>query len=683
MIGAAAAYMAGLFFALFFHNAKIVLIFAAITMLLALIYIRKGFKLRDFAVIALFFAVSFSVGQLYTHFYYDRIIVYADQNGSFEGEVTDVKYYSRDNALYTLKGKINGVQPAKINYYGNVLNVDYGDIVRLEDCKFSVPESTYLFDSESYYKADGIFLNAGYCSSISTEKMNRKIFRKALMSYREKMISKFKISLGDNSGDFLAGMVFGEKQGMSDNLKTSLYRCGIGHILAVSGLHISIIAMVVMGFLKRLRVNKYVSFGLINAVMIMFIAMANYPVSAIRAAIMMNFLCSAKLFRRQNDTFNSLAGAILLICIFNPYAVYSSGFLLSITATFGIGVVGPYMSRNFPKDSSFGKFRRSFVVLLCTSICILPLNMKFFGETSLISPITNLIIVPLCSAALIIGFIFVITGGIIPVLGFADWIIRLVLYISDKVSREDMVYFSCASDTAIYLAFGLAFAVILIQIIFGNRKATAAGLAVSCGIIYIFSSVYSRIRFKSFNIAVLGRGNNAAVVVSYQGETIVIDLSGHYRASEYVRKYLSENGIKDVNKMILTTNIPSQYAAFSYDLEMLRIDSWIAFGNDCLLETESAEYMQDGFELSGDSYNIEYYDDLLSVNYGGAEVVFSKAKSGIIHENSFNVYYGRIPSKTEKFSGSNIIYVGENSADELHNFEIELSENGGYNIRRL
>lgn len=309
--------------------------------------------------------------------------------------------------------------------------------------------------------------------------------------------------------------------------------------------------------------------------------------------------------------------------------------------------------------------------------------MKFFGETSLISPITNLVIVPLCSAALIIGFIFVITGGIIPVLGFADWIIRLVLYISDKVSREDMVYFSCASDTAIYLAFGLAFAVILIQIIFGNRKATAAGLAVSCGIICIFSSVYSRIRFNSFNIAVLGKGNNAAVVVSYQGETIVIDLSGHYRASEYVRKYLSENGIKDVNKMILTTNIPSQYAAFSYDLEMLRIDSWISVGNECLLETESAEYMQDGFELSGDSYNIEYYDDLLSLNYGGAEVVFSKAKSGIIHENSFNVYYGRIPSVTEKFSGSNIIYVGENSADELNNFEIELSENGGYNIRRL
>lgn len=234
---------------------------------------------------------------MYTHFYYDRIIVYDGQNGSFEGEVADVKYYSGDNALYTLKGKINGVQPAKINYYGNVLNADYGDIVRLEDCKFSVPESTYLFDSESYYKADGIFLDAGYCSSVSTEKMKRKIFRKALMSYREKMISKFKISLGDSSGDFLAGMVFGEKQGMSDNLKTSLYRCGIGHILAVSGLHISIIAMAVMGFLKRLRVNKYVSFGLVNAVMLLFISMANYPVSAVKSADYDEFSLLRKAFQ--------------------------------------------------------------------------------------------------------------------------------------------------------------------------------------------------------------------------------------------------------------------------------------------------------------------------------------------------------------------------------------------------
>lgn len=675
--------MAGLFFALFFHDLKIVFIFAVITAMLTLIYIRKGLKLRDFAVIAVFFAVSFSAGQLYTHFYYERIVVYDNQTGSFEGEVTGVKYYSGDNALYTLKGKINGVQPAKVNYYGNVLNADYGDIVKLEECKFSVPKSTYLFNNESYYKADGIFLNAGYCSSISTKEMNRKHFRKALMSYREKMISRFRISLGDNNGDFLAGMVFGEKQGMSDNLKTSLYRCGIGHILAVSGLHISIIAMAVMELLKWLRINKYVSFGLINAIMIIFITMANYPISAIRAAIMMNFLCSAKLFRRQNDTFNSLAGAVLLICIFNPYSVYSSGFLLSITATFSIGVLGPYMTRNFAQDSSSGKILKSFMILLCTSIGIFPLNIKFFDETSLIAPIANLIIVPLCSAALIIGFIFVITGGIIPVLGFADGVIRLILYISDKVSREDMVYFSCVSDKAIYLVFGMAFVVILLQIIFENRKLTAAAVAVSFGTVFIFSSVFSRMRFNDFNIAVLGRGNNTAIVVSYQGETVVIDISGHYRDSEYVRKYLAENGIKDVNRVILTKNIPSQYAAFLYDLEMLRIDSWIAVGDEYASGTESAEYMQNGFELSGSCYSIVYDDGLLSVKYGSSEVVFSKAKSGVIHENSLNVYYGRMTSGTERFSGSNVIYIGENNEDDLNNFEIKLSENGGYNIRRL
>ncbi len=683
MIGAAAAYMAGLFFALFFHNVKIVIIFAAAAVILVPIFRRNGFRLRDFAVIAVFFAASFCAGKLYTQFYYNKIIEYDEQTGSFVGEITDIRYYSGDKALYTLKGKINGVQPAKVNYYGDVLNVDYGDIVRLDECKFSAPESNYLFDTESYYKADGIFLNAGYCNNISTERMNRKIFKKALMSYRERMISEFRVSLGANSGDFLAGMVFGEKHGMSDNVKTSLYRCGIGHILAVSGLHISIIAMAVMWILKRLKINRYVSFGLVNAVMIVFIAMANYPVSAIRAAVMMNFVYSARLFRRQNDTFNSLAAAILIICIFNPYAVYSSGFLLSVTATFGIGVFGPYMTRNFSVNSASDRIFRSFAALLCTSVCILPLNIKFFEETSLIAPAANLVIVPLCSAALIIGFIFVVTGGVIPILGFAGCIIRFVLYISDKISRADIAYFSCGSDKAALIAFCLASAVIMLQLVFGNRKITAVAVAASCGIIAVFASAYSRIRFNSFNIAVLGKSNNAAVVISHHGETIVIDLSGHYRSSEYVRKYLAENGVKEVDSVILTADIPSQYAAFSNELEMFRISSWLTVGENYIPGIETTEFTQNGFELTSSDYSVSYDNGLLSVRYDERKIMFMDAESGAIRSDSLNICYGKIQSETEKSYNSNVIYVGENSRDEMNNFEIKLPENGGYDIRRL
>lgn len=64
-----------------------------------------------------------------------------------------------------------------------------------------------------------------------------------------------------------------------------------------------------------------------------------------------------------------------------------------------------------------------------------------------------------------------------------------------------------------------------------------------------------------------------AIVVSYRGNTDVIDLSGNYRNSDYVRKYLKDNGEDHVSDVILTENVHSQYSAYFEDIE--RADEWI------------------------------------------------------------------------------------------------------------
>ena len=85
------------------------------------------------------------------------------------------------------------------------------------------------------------------------------------------MTSEFCLKTGDESGNFLAGMIFGEKQSIDPDIKNSLYRVGIGHILSVSGLHVSIIALAFMAVFSLLRINKYVSFGLTNVLMAMLV----------------------------------------------------------------------------------------------------------------------------------------------------------------------------------------------------------------------------------------------------------------------------------------------------------------------------------------------------------------------------------------------------------------------------
>jgi ComEC/Rec2-related protein len=192
--------------------------------------------------------------------------------------------------------------------------------------------------------------------------------------------------MSGKTGNFLGAMVFGEKRGFDPDMKTELYRSGVGHVMAVSGIHVSVIAVMLMAVLSRLQLGRILPFILMNVLLIIFITMAEWPASAVRALVMIDFIYSARIFRRQSDIFNSLAGAVLAICIADPFAVYSSGFFLSVTATFGIGVFGPYMTRNFTGN----RHVRNFLIMICTSMCIFPLTIKYFGETSLISPITNI-----------------------------------------------------------------------------------------------------------------------------------------------------------------------------------------------------------------------------------------------------------------------------------------------------
>ncbi|MDE6833561.1 MAG: competence protein ComEC family protein, partial [Ruminococcus sp.] len=264
MIGITTGYISGLFFVSFFTRAWHLIIPAIAFLIYVVIGKLKKFSINDFALVSMSFAVSFLAGELYTRYVYEDIIKYDNISGNFSGIVWNYDVYDNDKARYILKGKIDNIRMAEISVFTNELDVQYGDRVNIENCTFKKISGDYLFDSETYYKADGIFLNAENPENISVEKLGKQKIKNFLMDYRERIISDFRIKLGDDCGGFLSGMVFGEKSYLSDGVKNSLYRTGIGHIMAVSGLHISVMAIFLMKIFKRLKINKFVSFGLLN-----------------------------------------------------------------------------------------------------------------------------------------------------------------------------------------------------------------------------------------------------------------------------------------------------------------------------------------------------------------------------------------------------------------------------------
>ncbi len=680
MIGAAAAYMAGLFFASFFTSPA-PLIVLSVMLAAALVIIRKyGAQKSDYIVIGAFFAAAVCVFSAYSAIRYYPAVSMDGKSGSFKGEVSDVVRYDGGSASYILDGRINDDIFAKISFYSSSCEADYGDIISIEKCNFYKPAKDYLFDSERYFKSDGVFLSVGSAGSVSVEKRDGSKLKKSISMYRESIIFDFRTELGKDSGDLLAGMVFGEKRDMDVNLKTAVYRSGIGHILAVSGLHVSVAVFVLMTMLSSLRVNRYVSFIAMELILVFITAMADYPVSAVRAAIMMNFMYAARLFRRQNDTFNSLAGAVLLICLFQPYAVYDEGFILSVAGTFGIGVFAQYMTKDMSKETTIQKLIKSFAVMLCTTVCVFPFSVLFFDETSLIAPLSNIIVVPLCSLSMVIGLVYALTGGVFDLLPVSKMINDVILNVSDRLAYIRWTHFSCDSKAIVSGLLICTFMIVVAAALFRSRRFISVCISLSIAVMFIGSGVLRIMKNSVLTVAVLGKGNNVAVVVCRDGCADIIDLSGNYRSAAYVRKYLIRNGISTADNTVLTAKVQSAYAAYDTELEYTKVKNWLIFSDTDIagISKDNLVYFYDKeLLISHDDFCIRYGDGILTVGDENSDIAFAKYSDIIEADGDIKVCWGKA-SKDADRNIDNMIFL-----DDKNNFEIVLSGKGSCKIRRL
>lgn len=680
MISAAAAYMAGLFFASFF-TVPVLLITFSTMLAAALVIVRKyGAQKGDYIVLGVFFAAAVCIFSAYSAIRYYPAVAMDGKSESFKGEVSDVVRYEGGSASYTLRGRINDDISAKVSFYSSSCEADYGDIISIESCNFSKPSKDYLFDSERYYKSEGVFLSVENAEGVSVEKRDSRRLKRLIADYRENIIFDFRTELGKDSGDLLAGMVFGEKRDMDVNLKTAVYRSGIGHMLAVSGLHVSVAVFVLMMLLSSLRVNRYVSFAAMELILIFLTAMADYPVSAVRAAIMMNFMYAARLFRRQNDTFNSLAGAVLFICLFQPYSVYDEGFILSVAGTFGIGVFAQYMTKDMPKETTIQKLIKSFAVMLCTTVCVFPFSVLFFDETSLISPLTNIIVVPLCSLSMVIGLVYALTGGVFDLLPVSKMINDVILNVSDRLAHIRWTHFSCDSKAIISGLLICTFMTVVAAALFRSRRFISVCISLSLAAMFIGSGVLRIMKNSVLTVAVLGKGNNAAVVVCRDGCADIIDLSGNYRSAAYVRKYLMRNAISTAENTVLTAKVQSAYAAYDNELEYTNVGKWLIFSDTDIAgisEVNVVYFYDKELLISHDDFCIRYGGGILTVGDENSNIAFAKYSDIIAADGDIKVCWGKA-SKDADRNMDNMIFL-----DDENNFEIVLSGKGSCKIRRL
>ncbi len=207
----------------------------------------------------------------------------------------------------------------------------------------------------------------------------------------------------------------------------SLYRdfqvAGLAHIVAVSGAHLSLAIAFVTVLFSRLHVKRRYQALLSVLLVVLFLFVCAFPISAFRAAFMSLLACLSFFARRRAASQNALALCIFTCLLVDPAISVSASFALSALSTLGIIVFVPFFTRAFgrTKQRTFSSKAKAFVkesvsLTLSASIATLPLSAALFAQVSLIAPLSNvllgLLFTPLCISALACQVLFLAFGSL-------------------------------------------------------------------------------------------------------------------------------------------------------------------------------------------------------------------------------------------------------------------------------
>ncbi len=261
-------------------------------------------------------------------------------------------------------------------------------------------------------------------------------------NFRDKLKEKVSERFSPPYSYIVGALALGDKKAIDKTWRNKFARAGLLHLLCISGTHIIILAMIFfkMGEVLKIRRGKAIAITLFFIWFFIFFTGAQN--SAVRAGIMGSLYFLAMSFGRPGASFRPLVLAAGVMLAASPALLrYSPGFQLSFFAVAGIIVLCPVFNKLFKKLK-----RAGFLLSLTFSaqIFVAPLLFYYFGEISLIAPLTNILIVPFLPVVMILSFLFVIlaalswVGGTLAsflLLPFLFYIVKVVnLFSAWKIS---------------------------------------------------------------------------------------------------------------------------------------------------------------------------------------------------------------------------------------------------------
>lgn len=469
----------------------------------------------------------------------------------------------------------------------------------------------------TYHQGKGIFLIAYQDGEYEITNASETQLKDYPAIWRQKLIGIIDAAFPEDASGFAKALLLGDRTDIDYELNTAFKVSGISHVIAVSGLHVSIL----FGFLYLMTGRRRVLTALVGIpAVILFAAIAGFSPSVVRASIMQCLMMLAMLFDREYDPPTALAFAALVMLAANPLVITSVSFQLSVGCMAGIFLFSERIRVWLMDAKRLGRwngkltrwFSSSVSITLSAMVFTTPLVAVYFGAVSLVGIVTNLltlwVVTYVFYGIMLVCAVGCFHGAWASALGWLiAWPIRFVLLVAKTLSALPL---AAVYTKSVYIVIWLVFCYGLLAVFLCMKKKQPAlfGSVAVIGLCLALTLSWAEPLMDECRVTALDVGQGQCILLQSEGKTFLVDCGGSYAedVADIAAETLLSQGIDRLDGIILTHYDADHVGGAEYLLTRISADAlYLPFTQDedgigemLAQRCEGAVYVSDDLELT-------------------------------------------------------------------------------------
>ena len=553
----------------------------------------------------------------------DETPIYDDDGIRFSANLVSAE---NTKEKFELNGKV------MVFISGDDASVSYGDLLSFKTVLALPAKSMNVggFDYGNYLKTQSIHV---VCETYDFSIVNHGIYEKTsplmvgIFNIRDFLLKKCDMYFDTQTSPFIKALLLGYDSDISNRTKDNISRSGISHVVAVSGMHLSIFMSILSFFTYRIK-GKHRRFIIpcLNILMAVFItALTGFSPSVKRAALMLIIANCANIVYRENDSIQSLSFSVLILMLGNPFTILDPSLSLSAAAVMGI----IFLSERFTEKLTFIKIkmiREIIAFSLSAQISTFLLSAYYFKSISVLGIITNILILPIIPFIMAMGIVFLISpfGWLSGFVSNGVWLgVKIILSVSEVISFIPFSRLALSFEKTIYIVSIITAIIWLMRKTITSNSFYKNALCFTISMFLFFMMFFSP-KPNTFSVTAINVGQGDCTLLQFPGgKTMLIDGGGNFtddleENENTITPYLISNNIYKIDyavvshyhtdhingilKLVRDFNIGCVIAPKYFSEDTLKaVDSLINVckGNDIPLY-----FVESGFELHPDSDSV-------------------------------------------------------------------------------